>query len=268
MARTFSNTPEPRYVEKAKFAENAEGGKPASYLTVSNVYAVEKGFRVAYDVNGEEAEIEVPLEGTDDVIVDIDEANLMINVHLDAATRTKIGKALVLPAEAPANVALVGVGTNNVQTMLSVGEGLTVDGSTLKASGGGGTKLYRHDIYVTLANTMSAYTAGEILLTFSLLSFTNASFATLTDALIEVRRQYGGLYGNDVGCPCAGSWYKGQTTEDTAQNVVFWLVGLTAEENGTGGYISGVIHPTTKLLQSISFAVSSARYYRDTVVEL
>ena len=72
MARTFSNTPEPRYVEKAKFAENAEGGK-----------------------------------------------------------------ALVLPAEAPANVTLVGVGTNNTQTMLNVGEGLTVDGSTLKASGGG-----------------------------------------------------------------------------------------------------------------------------------
>lgn len=26
MARTYSDTPEPRYVEKAKFAENAEGG--------------------------------------------------------------------------------------------------------------------------------------------------------------------------------------------------------------------------------------------------
>lgn len=77
MSRTYSDTPEPRYVEKAKFAENVEGGK-----------------------------------------------------------------ALVLPAEAPANVALVGVGTNNTQTMLSVGEGLAVEGSTLKASNGGGNEVW------------------------------------------------------------------------------------------------------------------------------
>lgn len=269
MARTFSNTPEPRYVKKAKFAENAKGGKPASYLTVSNIYTVEKGFRVAYDVNGEEAEIEVPLEGTDDVTVDVDEANLMINVHLDAATRMKIGKALVLPAEAPANVALVGVGTNNAQTMLSVGEGLAVEGSTLKASGGGGgTKLYSHVIHVSLTNTFSAYTDGQISLSFMILSPVSTAFSTLTDALLEVRRLYGGRDGNDSDCPCPGSFYYGQTTETTAQDVKSFLNGLVVNEGGTTGYIYGVVHPTSKMPQSVQFNVSSARYYRDTVVEL
>lgn len=52
-------------------------------------------------MNGEDAEIEIPLEGTDDIIVDVDEKNTMINVHLDAAVRAKLAKMLVLPSEQP-----------------------------------------------------------------------------------------------------------------------------------------------------------------------
>lgn len=95
---------------------------PASYLTITNVYSVNGGFRVTYTVNGVEAEIELPMEGTDDIIVDIDAANQKINIHLDADVRTKLGKMLLLPTEAPATTELIGVGTNKAQMNLNPGE--------------------------------------------------------------------------------------------------------------------------------------------------
>lgn len=117
MSRTYTDTPEPRYVERAKYADNGGGGsaEPISYTTVSGVISVEKGFRVGYSIDGEDAEIEMPLEGTDDVIVDIDNTNQMINIHLDATVRNKLAKALVLPSSAPSEDSFVMVGTNNAQ---------------------------------------------------------------------------------------------------------------------------------------------------------
>lgn len=95
---------------------------PVSYLTITNVYSVNGGFRVTYTVNGVEAEIELPMEGTDDIIVDIDAANQKINIHLDATVRTKLGRMLLLPTEAPATTELIGVGTNKAQMNLNPGE--------------------------------------------------------------------------------------------------------------------------------------------------
>ena len=122
MKRKYSDTPEPRYVELARRALDAPESKAPSYLTITNIYSVEKGFRVAYTVNEEVAEIEIPLEGTDDVIVDIDDANMMINVHLDAKVRAKLTKVLTLPTEAPTTTEIVGIGINNAQTNLNANE--------------------------------------------------------------------------------------------------------------------------------------------------
>lgn len=119
MKRKYTNTPEPRYVELARTTLDASESKAPSYLTISNIYSVEKGFRVTYTVNDEAAEIEIPLEGTDDVIVDVDETNMMINVHLDAKVRATLAKVLTLPAEAPATNSIVGVGTNNAQMIMT-----------------------------------------------------------------------------------------------------------------------------------------------------
>lgn len=122
MKRKYSDTPEPRYVELARKALDASESEAPSYLTITNIYSVEKGFRITYNVNGHESEIEIPLEGTDDVIVDIDEANMMINVHLDATVRNKLAKMLTLPTEAPTTTEIVGIGTNNAQTNLNANE--------------------------------------------------------------------------------------------------------------------------------------------------
>lgn len=93
--------------------------KPFSYTNISTLSSVDKGFNVEYHVNGESAEIEIPLEGTDDIVVDIDETNKMINIHLDAAVRAKLAKMLTLPATAPAKNSIVGVGTNNAQMIMT-----------------------------------------------------------------------------------------------------------------------------------------------------
>lgn len=93
--------------------------KPFNYTTISTLSSVDKGFNVEYQINGKSAEIEIPLEGTDDIVVDIDETNKMINIHLDAKVRTKLAKMLTLPAEAPAKNSIVGVGTNNAQMIMT-----------------------------------------------------------------------------------------------------------------------------------------------------
>ena len=93
--------------------------KPFNYTTISTLSAVEHGFNVEYQIDGKSAEIEIPLEGTDDIIVDIDETNKMINIHLDATVRAKLAKMLTLPAEAPAKNSIVGVGTNNAQMIMT-----------------------------------------------------------------------------------------------------------------------------------------------------
>lgn len=92
---------------------------PFNYTTISTLSAVEHGFNVEYQIDGKSAEIEIPLEGTNDIVVDIDETNKMINIHLDAAVSAKLAKMLTLPAEAPAKNSIVGVGTNNAQMIMT-----------------------------------------------------------------------------------------------------------------------------------------------------
>lgn len=67
------------------------------------------------------------------------------------ATLNKIASSLATPAQAPAATQLVGVGTNNAQTMINIGDGLSLENGTLTASGGGGGgggPLYQHNIYI------------------------------------------------------------------------------------------------------------------------
>lgn len=73
----------------------------------------------------------LPIEGTGTIICDVDEANKKINIHLDAAYKNKIDRALQLPATAPTATQLVGVGTNNAQTMVGVGDYIRILNNTL-----------------------------------------------------------------------------------------------------------------------------------------
>lgn len=83
----------------------------------------------------------LPLKGSESIVIDVDESGDFIDVHLDADIAAKLGRVLVTPMSAPASISLVAVDTSNAQTMLTLGDGLSVSGGVLSASGGGGTSV-------------------------------------------------------------------------------------------------------------------------------
>lgn len=90
----------------------------------------------------------LPLKGSESIVIDVDESGEFIDIHLDADIAAKLGRVLLTPMSAPASVSLVAVDTSNAQTMLTLGDGLSVENGVLSASGGGsggsGTSLYLH----------------------------------------------------------------------------------------------------------------------------
>ena len=71
----------------------------------------------------------------------------------DVATVGQLGggtdNALTKPTTAPSATQLVAVDNTNTQTMLNIGDGLSVENGSLKANGGSGGKLYYKTIVLT-----------------------------------------------------------------------------------------------------------------------
>ena len=63
-----------------------------------------------------------------------------------ADATTAINNSLQKPTTAPSATQIVTVDNTNTQTMLNIGDGLSVENGSLKASGGTGTKKYMHYI--------------------------------------------------------------------------------------------------------------------------
>lgn len=97
----------------------------------------------------------IPIEGSQTVVCDIDEANHKINIHLDATYKNKIDKALQLPQTAPSATQIVAVGTNNAQTMLGIGDGLSVVGGKLTVGSG---KKYMNFLYMGVTEDVNLQT--------------------------------------------------------------------------------------------------------------
>ena len=106
----------------------------------ANGVNIEASFEVAV---GEEileipSSMYLPFKGSESIVIDVDESGEFIDIHLDADIAAKLGRVLVTPMVAPENVALVGVDDTNAQTMLRIGDGLSVSDGVLSAAGGGG----------------------------------------------------------------------------------------------------------------------------------
>ena len=86
------------------------------------------------------------LEGSETVVVDINEAGNKIEIHLDSEVVEKINRALLIPVSAPTEFELVGINEQKEQVRVKLGDGVEFDSetNTIKAVSGGGTKLYRH----------------------------------------------------------------------------------------------------------------------------
>ena len=69
------------------------------------------------------------------------------NFNVEAKNGSGVDNALTKPTITPSATQLVAVDNTNTQTMLNIGDGLSVENGSLKASGGGtGTKKYMHYI--------------------------------------------------------------------------------------------------------------------------
>lgn len=69
------------------------------------------------------------------------------NFNVEAKNGSGADNALTKPTTAPSATQIVAVDNTNTQTMLNIGDGLSVENGSLKASGGGtGTKKYMHYI--------------------------------------------------------------------------------------------------------------------------
>ena len=68
------------------------------------------------------------------------------NFNVEAKNGSGVDNALTKPTTAPSATQLVAVDNTNTQAMLNIGDGLSVENGSLKASGGTGTKKYMHYI--------------------------------------------------------------------------------------------------------------------------
>ena len=99
-------------------------------------------FRISYESNGL---IDLPLKGSEGIIVDVAEDNKAIEIHFEDTFLTNVNKAaraLVTPISAPAEKSIVAVGTNNAQTMMTLTELKNELGS---GSSSGGIQVYTYD---------------------------------------------------------------------------------------------------------------------------
>lgn len=73
-----------------------------------------------------------------------------------ADATTAINNSLQKPITAPSATQIVTVDNTNTQTMLNIGDGLSVENGSLKASGGTGSKLYYKTITLDFLNESPA----------------------------------------------------------------------------------------------------------------
>jgi hypothetical protein len=93
------------------------------------------------------------IEDTSTVVVSVDNNGTKLNIQLSAEIVNKLAKVLVTPVSTPSATELVGVDSNNMQTMLGLGSGLYILDGNLHASAGGGTSNYEELNNLPIANT-------------------------------------------------------------------------------------------------------------------
>ena len=77
------------------------------------------------------SQFKLPIKGDGSIVLDTNEAGNFFTIHLDAVSANKLAKALVIPQNAPATESIVAIDTTNVQSLLTVGNGLKVTGNAL-----------------------------------------------------------------------------------------------------------------------------------------
>ena len=123
------------------------------------------------------------------------------NFNVEAKNGSGADNALTKPTTAPSTTQLVAVDNTNTQKMLTIGDGLSIENDTLKASASG-EKLYLHILIFSQPGNPSLDAETQILTKNSTL-FTSQSF-------------YNYLTDNEIKFPIAG----GNGTSDTIFSIL------------------------------------------------
>lgn len=138
------------YGEQSVLYDNVDG------ITVMQTTRVSQNDKTS-DIS---SEMTIPLVGSEEIVFDATEDGKHIQAHLDADIKNKLDKTLVTPTSTPTATELVAVDNTNSQTMLAIGDGLSVENGTLKASGG--YKLYLHVIHGSNIQNKGSFYANII----------------------------------------------------------------------------------------------------------
>lgn len=136
--------------DNVTYLDNSYGEQSVLYDTDDGITIMQTARFVSGDKTSDiSSEITIPLVGSDEIVFDATEDGSHIQAHLDMDITNKLARTLVTPLSIPSNTELVAVDNTNSQTMLAIGDGLSVENGTLSASGGSGGKLYRHQIHIS-----------------------------------------------------------------------------------------------------------------------
>lgn len=102
---------------------------PSTYIT--NINGV-------LQYNGSDVLSKTSIIDSDSILVSEDSLG-KIKLELDNEITNKLQKALVVPMSAPTTIELVAIDDGNSQTMIEIGEGLSLENGVLKVTGGGGS---------------------------------------------------------------------------------------------------------------------------------
>lgn len=147
----------PHDAASKQFVEEAiaGGGNPEALINFdvlsttqpSSIVSTEDGFIVSYDNDGS---ILLPVSGTDDIIIDVDEDNKKIHFHLDANLQSKLSRMLVQPVSRPAETMYVGIDETGSQVLIPESNYVDINGLAFQHTDG--TNLPTFDI--ATANTI------------------------------------------------------------------------------------------------------------------
>lgn len=160
-----------------------------------------------------------------------------VQLNLDAEIQSQISKALVTPMSRPSATELVAVDNTGSQKMVAIGDGLELDGDTLKATGGGGSvsgdyvtldtaqtitgaKTFNNNLYVTSKSESGAYNEAE---TNLYVTDQSVSIYSKYRAGTGSRKQFvetHNLRGTKIGSTASGGFdFKGIEVTDAYTNV-------------------------------------------------
>ena len=149
-------------VNGTKYKIPAGGGSGGDYIAGNGINITDK--TISADTNVLATKEDIPTGETDITFngtptsTTEDLSNVVIgdttylvpsNTEVNAMKAT-INNSLQLPETAPTATELVGIGTNKSQVNIAIGDGLSLENGTLKATGGGGGDIHAH--YLTIEN--------------------------------------------------------------------------------------------------------------------